>query len=155
MVTAYLALGSNQGDREALLLQAIDAIDRSLGRVGSISSFLETEPWGFVSDHPFLNAVLSLATALPPLELLEATQAIERDLGRRAKSTAGGYADRPIDIDLLFYGELILETPRLTLPHPLLYQRAFVLDPLLELAPDLRHPLLGKTITELRAELEA
>lgn len=155
MVTAYLALGSNQGDREALLHQAIDAIDRSLGRVGSISSFLETEPWGFVSDHPFLNAVLSLTTTLPPLELLEATQAIERDLGRRTKSTSGGYADRPIDIDLLFYGELILETPRLTLPHPLLHQRAFVLDPLLELASDLRHPLLGKTITELRAELEA
>lgn len=155
MAQVYLALGSNQGDRKALLHQAIDAIDRSLGRVDSISSFIETEPWGFTSPQPFLNATLLLSTELTPLELLDATQAIERELGRRQKSDQAGYTDRPIDIDLLFYEDLILESPRLTLPHPLLHRRAFVLDPLLEIAPDLLHPILGKTITELRAELDA
>ncbi len=155
MAQVYLALGSNQGDRKALLHQAIDAIDRSLGRVDSISSFIETEPWGFTSPHPFLNATLLLSTELTPLELLDATQAIERELGRRQKSDQAGYTDRPIDIDLLFYEDLILESPRLTFPHPLLHRRAFVLDPLLEIAPDLPHPILGKTITELRAELDA
>lgn len=155
MAQVYLALGSNQGDRKALLHQAIDAIDRSLGRVDSISSFIETEPWGFTSPHPFLNATLLLSTELTPLELLDATQAIEHELGRRQKSDEAGYTDRPIDIDLLFYEDLILESPRLTLPHPLLHRRAFVLDPLLEIAPDLLHPILGKTITELRAELDA
>lgn len=155
MAQVYLALGSNQGDRKALLHQAIDAIDRSLGRVDSISSFIETEPWGFTSPHPFLNATLLLSTELTPLELLDATQAIERELGRQQKSDEAGYTDRPIDIDLLFYEDLILESPRLTFPHPLLHRRAFVLDPLLEIAPDLLHPILGKTITELRAELDA
>ena len=155
MAQVYLALGSNQGDRKALLHQAIDAIDRSLGRVDSISSFIETEPWGFARPHPFLNATLLLSTELTPLELLDATQAIERELGRRQKSDEAGYTDRPIDIDLLFYEDLILESPRLTFPHPLLHRRAFVLDPLLEIAPDLLHPILGKTITELRAELDA
>lgn len=155
MAQVYLALGSNQGDRKALLYQAIDAIDHSLGRVDSISSFIETEPWGFTSPHPFLNTTLLLNTELTPLELLDATQAIERELGRRQKSDQAGYTDRPIDIDLLFYEDLILESPRLTLPHPLLHRRAFVLDPLLEIAPDLLHPILGKTITELRAELDA
>lgn len=155
MAQVYLALGSNQGDRKALLHQAIDAIDRSLGCVDSISSFIETEPWGFTSPHPFLNATLLLSTELTPLELLDATQAIERELGRRQKSDEASYTDRPIDIDLLFYEDLILESPRLTLPHPLLHRRAFVLDPLLEIAPDLLHPILGKTITELRAELDA
>ena len=155
MAQVYLALGSNQGDRKALLHQAIDAIDRSLGRVDSISSFIETEPWGFTSPHPFLNTTLLLSTELTPLELLDATQAIERELGRRQKSDQAGYTDRPIDIDLLFYEDLILESPRLTLPHPLLHRRAFVLNPLLEIAPDPLHPILGKTITELRAELDA
>ena len=155
MAQVYLTLGSNQGDRKALLHQAIDAIDRSLGRVDSISSFIETEPWGFTSPHPFLNTTLLLSTELTPLELLDATQAIERELGRWQKSDQAGYTDRPIDIDLLFYEDIILESPRLTLPHPLLHRRAFVLDPLLEIAPDLLHPILGKTITELRAELDA
>lgn len=155
MAQVYLALGSNQGERKALLHQAIDAIDRSLGRVDSISSFIETEPWGFTSPHPFLNTTLLLSTELTPLELLDATQAIERELGRQQKSDQAGYTDRPIDIDLLFYEDLILESLRLTLPHPLLHRRAFVLDPLLEIAPDLLHPILGKTITELRAELDA
>ena len=90
MAQVYLALGSNQGDRKALLHQAIDAIDRSLGCVDSISSFIETEPWGFTSPHPFLNATLLLSTELTPLELLDATQAIERELGRRQKSDEAG-----------------------------------------------------------------
>lgn len=155
MALVYLALGSNQGDRALLLRQAIDAIDRSLGRVGSISSFVETQPWGFTSPHPFLNATLALETSLSPLELLDRTQEIERSLGRLTKSDGSGYRDRPIDIDLLFWGELTMDTPRLTLPHPLLHLRAFVLDPMLEIAPQLRHPVLGKTIAELRAELDA
>ena len=153
MAQVYLALGSNQGDRKALLHQAIDAIDRSLGRVDSISSFIETEPWGFTSPHPFLNAALSLTTQLTPEQVLDQTQQIERQLGRKQKSSLGNYQDRPIDIDLLLYDSLVLSSDRLTLPHPLLHRRGFVLDPLAEIAPHLYHPILGKTIRELQLEL--
>lgn len=154
MAKLYLALGSNQGDRKALLDAARAACDTSLGRVTGCSDYIETAPWGFSSPHPFLNAVLELETELSPIDILERTQEIERQLGRQTKSSAAGYQDRPIDLDLLLYDDLVLETPRLTLPHPLMHLRDFVLEPLQQLAPTLRHPLLGLSIAELYSRLQ-
>ena len=154
MAKLYLALGSNQGDRKALLDAARAACDASLGRVTGCSDYIETAPWGFSSPHPFLNAVLELETELSPLAVLERTQEIERQLGRQTKSSAAGYQDRPIDLDLLLYDDLVLETPRLTLPHPLMHLRNFVLEPLQQLAPTLRHPVLGISIAELYSRLQ-
>ncbi len=154
MAKLYLALGSNQGDRKALLDAARAACDASLGRVTGCSDYIETAPWGFSSPHPFLNAVLELETELSPLAVLERTQEIERQLGRRTKSSETGYQDRPIDLDLLLYDDLVLETPRLTLPHPLMHLRNFVLEPLQQLAPTLRHPVLGISIAELYSRLQ-
>lgn len=154
MAKLYLALGSNQGDRKALLDAARAACDASLGRVTGCSDYIETAPWGFSSPHPFLNAVLELETELSPIDILERTQEIERQLGRQTKSSAAGYQDRPIDLDLLLYDDLILETPRLTLPHPLMHLRDFVLEPLQQLAPTLRHPILGLSIAELYSRLQ-
>ena len=153
MPKLYLSLGSNEGDREMLLRSAIDAIGRLIGPVDGISPLVETEPWGFESPHPFVNAALSVETSLPAMDVLERTQSIERQLGRRSKSIAGRYEDRPIDIDLLLYGDLVLTSERLTLPHPLLSERLFVLEPLAEIAPQILHPTLGKTIQTLRDEL--
>lgn len=153
MPKLYLSLGSNEGDREQLLRSAIDAIGLLIGPVDSISPFVETEPWGFESPHPFVNAALSVETSLPAMDVLERTQSIERQLGRRRKSIAGRYEDRPIDIDLLLYGDLVLTSERLTLPHPLLPERLFVLEPLAEIAPQILPPTLGKTIQTLRDEL--
>ena len=155
MPQLYLSLGSNEGNREALLHRAIDAIDRLIGQVGGIATFIETEPWGFNSPHPFLNTALSVTTSLSPLEVLESTQSIERQLGRQSKSVGGCYHDRPIDIDLLFYDQLILTDERLILPHPLLAERLFVLEPLREIAPEFIHPILGRTIAELYTELRS
>lgn len=155
MPQLYLSLGSNEGNREALLHQAIDAIDRLIGQVGGIATFIETEPWGFDSPHPFLNTALSVTTSLSPLEVLESTQSIECQLGRQSKSVGGCYHDRPIDIDLLFYDQLILTGEHLILPHPLLAERLFVLEPLREIAPEFIHPILGRTIAELYAELRS
>lgn len=155
MPQLYLSLGSNEGNRRALLQQAIDAIDSLIGPVGGIATFIETEPWGFDSPHPFLNTALSVTTSLTPLEVLEHTQTIERQLGRQHKSIGGCYHDRPIDIDLLFYDQLILTSERLTLPHPLLTDRLFVLEPLSEIAPEFIHPILGRSIAELYTELRS
>ena len=152
---AYLGLGSNLGDRRALLMQAVRLLDERAGHVVRLSAFIETEPWGFRSEHPFLNAALCLETPLTPLQLLDATQQRERALGRTAQSAGGHYADRPIDIDLLLCGDrpdrcdLVTDTPRLTLPHPLMHRRAFVMQPLAEIAPALIHPLLHLSMAQL------
>lgn len=137
MTDTYLSLGSNLGDRHALLVQAIDLLARRVGRLVRCSSFIETEPWGFQSEHPFLNAVVLMRTDLTPRQLLTETQDIERRLGRTHKSCQGHYADRTIDIDILLYGDLRLATPELTIPHPRMCERDFVLRPLREINPDI------------------
>ena len=129
----YLSLGSNLGDREQMLHRAIALIDERIGTVQRVSSFIETEPWGFQSEHPFLNAACMVLTKLSPEQCLAETQQIERELGRTTKSKDGIYHDRPIDIDLLLYGDLKLSTPKLTLPHPRMYERDFVMIPLREI----------------------
>ena len=133
----YIALGSNLGDREDMLRRAITLIEERIGAVQRVSSFVETEPWGFESEHPFLNAAVMVLTTLSPIECLDATQQIERELGRKKKSKGGIYHDRPIDIDLLLYGDLKLSTPRLTIPHPHMYERDFVMIPLREILPSI------------------
>ena len=138
----YIALGSNMGDRRSLLNRAITLIEERVGAVQRVSSFIETEPWGFESEHPFLNAAVMVRTTLSPIECLDATQQIERELGRKKKSKNGIYHDRPIDIDLLLYGDLKLSTPRLTIPHPHMYERDFVMIPLREILPSIEE---GKT----------
>lgn len=138
----YLSLGSNLGDREDMLRRAIALIEERVGAVQRVSSFIETEPWGFESEHPFLNAAVMVRTTLSPIECLDRTQQIERELGRKKKSKGGKYHDRPIDIDLLLYGDLKLSTPRLTIPHPHMYERDFVMIPLREILPSIEE---GKT----------
>ena len=136
--TAYLSLGTNLGDKEHNLLSAISEIERRIGPVKAQSAFLATEPWGFESQNTFLNAAIRIKTELSPLELLDETQQIERDLGRRQKSVNGQYHDRIIDIDILLYGEENINEPDLIIPHPLMWQRDFVIEPLLEIAPHLK-----------------
>ena len=131
--TVYLALGSNIGDRRNALSEAIRLIDERVGRVDKVSSFMETEPWGFKSEFKFLNAVLSVQSMLSPIEILHITQNIEKEMGREKKSLGGIYHDRIIDIDLLMYDSLQLDTPELTLPHPHMKEREFVMIPLMEI----------------------
>ena len=131
--TVYLGLGSNLGNREENLRGALFEIATSVGVVEAVSSFIVTEPWGFESTHTFVNAVCRVQTHLSPMEVLDATQAIERNLGRTKKSVDGVYSDRLIDIDILLYDDWKVDTPRLVIPHPLMAQRDFVKIPLAEL----------------------
>ena len=128
----YLGLGSNLGDCRKNLERAIRLIGDRVGRVTRQSSFIETEPWGFESPNKFMNAVILCETTKTPHEVLMLTQQIERDMGRRKKSVSGGYADRPIDIDILLYDDLNVDEPDLKIPHPLMHQRDFVMIPLEE-----------------------
>ena len=129
----YLGLGSNLGDKEWNLSEAIRLIGEKVGEVLRQSSFIETEPWGFESENRFLNAVILCQTTKTPREVLEITPQIERDMGRRQKSVSIGYADRTIDIDILLYDDLTIDEPDLKIPHPLMYQRDFVMRPLKEI----------------------
>ena len=149
-----MSLGTNLGDKEKNLRDAVHKIEEQIGKVISLSAFYMTAPWGFESDNSFLNAAVCIETELLPLEVLQKTQEIERELGRTHKSTGGVYSDRLIDIDLLMYDDLILSATshsgaELNLPHPLMAERDFVMKPMAEIAPELVHPVLGKTMSLL------
>ncbi len=131
----YLSLGTNLGDKEGNLNEAIKKIGQMVGDVVRQSSFLETEPWGFESDNRFLNACILVLTDLSPHELLEMTQAIEQEMGRKEKSHNGIYHDRLIDIDILLYDDKTLDEPDLKIPHPHMKERDFVMKPLMEILP--------------------
>lgn len=149
MATVYLGLGTNLGNKEANLRTAIYKLQERIGKQVSLSSFYETAPWGFESDHSFLNAAIGLETNLSPIEILHITQKIEKELGRTKKSVNGSYSDRLIDIDILLYDTLVLQTPELTIPHPLMTERDFVMKPLIEIAGNIIHPTRQKTLSEL------
>lgn len=132
----YLSLGSNLGDRQQLLQRAIALLGERVGTVERTSRFIETAPWGFESDNQFLNACVLVATKLTPREVLSVTKQIERELGRKRKSVDGRYSDRPIDIDILLFDDLHLDTPELVVPHPHMTERDFVMIPLREIMPE-------------------
>ena len=133
--TVYLSLGTNIGNRVQNLLCAIKMIQSRIGTIESLSDFIITEPWGFDSQNTFMNAAVGISTTLGPMPLLRATQQIETDMGRTQKSTDGTYHDRIIDIDILLFDDLHIDTPQLTVPHPLMKQREFVIRPLAQILP--------------------
>ena len=137
MATMYLSLGTNLGDRRKNIASALELIANEVGTILSKSDIIETEPWGFESRNAFLNMVTKVETDLQPLQALHATQQIERRLGRDEKTADREYHDRLIDIDILLYDNLVMNTPELTIPHPLMYQRRFVMEPLSQIAPEL------------------
>jgi len=147
MATCYVSLGSNLGNKQASVLFAIEKLE-NLGHISASSSYYITEPWGYQSENLFLNQVISLETELDPHTLLKSFQQIEIEAGRLS-TMSSHYSDRPLDIDLLFFDELILSDDILTLPHPKLHLRQFVLIPLIEIAPLLSHPLLHQTMEQL------
>lgn len=149
MAEVYVSLGTNLGDKDNNLRTAVRLMQERIGKVISLSSFYETAPWGFQSEHSFLNAAACIETRLSPKQLLLVTQQIERELGRTQKSSGNVYKDRLIDIDLLMYDNLQIHSDQLVLPHPLMTGRRFVLEPLAEIAPETIHPVTGKTIREL------
>ena len=142
MEQIYLALGSNLGDRESNLAKAIEQIS-SVCPVIAMSSIYETEPWGYLEQGKFLNMVVGCETRLTPPDLLAFLKKLEGELGRMPNFRNG---PRLIDIDILFYGNQVIDEPGLVIPHPRLHERAFVLVPLAEIAPTLRHPVTGFTI---------
>ena len=154
MATVYLGLGTNIGNKKENLTRAIETLSLALGHYTALSSFIETAPWGFESDNTFLNCAVAFETVLLPEELLGTTERIDRELVRTVKSTGGTYHDRVIDIDILLYGNETIDTPRLTIPHPLMHLRDFVLEPLAEIAPEVVHPTTGKSIGQLKTKIK-
>ena len=150
MVTVYLGLGSNMGNRQNNLDRALDFLSQRL-KIEKVSSVYDTEPLGNPNQPRFLNLVCRISTGLEPMALLTLAKGIESKLGRLPHTSN---ASRPIDIDILFYGDQVIESEGLIIPHPRLTERAFVLIPMAEIAPDLVHPVNGKTIKELVRELQ-
>lgn len=133
MHTVYFSLGSNIGNRKSLVREATKLIGKHVGKVTRESSLIETEPWGYSSPNKFINSCICVETELSPRDVLAATQQIEHDMGRTMKSVNGEYHDRIIDIDILLYDDISVNDPDLVIPHPLMYEREFVMDPLGEI----------------------
>jgi len=147
---AILSIGGNLGNRAENISRCVDYIERRIGKIVRRSSIYESEAWGFESEHRFLNMVIVVETSLPPELLLQEVHAIENILLRQR--TGIGYTSRTMDIDILFFNNEIINTPTLTIPHPRLHERRFVLLPLHEILPDMVHPVLRKNVGELLAE---
>ena len=143
----YLSLGSNLGRRQQHIEEALKLIQNRIGGIEHVSRFYESEPWGFSSAYNFCNCCLALRTTIDPLPLMDRLFEIEHEMGRRRDGM--GYSDRVIDIDMLFYGDMQMDHPRLKLPHPSMGDRRFVLAPLAEIAPLLIHPVAGINIAQM------
>ena len=148
--TAHIALGSNLGDKEANLRRALELLDERGVEVVKVSTFICTEPYGVTDQPQFVNAVCQVRTSLEPLALLHTLLGIEQEMGRVRLRHWG---ERNIDLDLLLYEDVVMDTPELKLPHPDMQNRDFVLLPLFEIAPELIHPVLRKNIRELKEKL--
>jgi 2-amino-4-hydroxy-6-hydroxymethyldihydropteridine diphosphokinase len=153
MQTSYILLGSNLGDKVKNLQQACELINRRAGAISRCSSLYLTESWGFKTSDTFINQVIEVKTNESPEQLLAILLAIENELGRK-RNGAGEFESRVIDLDLLFYNNLVLRSVGLILPHPLLHKRKFVLIPMNELNPQWVHPVFGKTIAQLLDECD-
>lgn len=151
MATVFIGIGSNLGDRQSFLDESIVRIGCYAGEITGRSSVIETEPWGFESATPFLNMAVRIETDLSPADLLSQLLDIETGMGRIRRGK--GYESRVIDLDILFYDDLVINNKDLVIPHPLLHKRLFVLKPLAELTPDLVHPVLNRSISELLNDL--
>ncbi|PKR79906.1 2-amino-4-hydroxy-6-hydroxymethyldihydropteridine diphosphokinase [Brumimicrobium salinarum] len=149
MRKVVLSLGSNLGDRLQVLEKAINKLTRRFPRNFKQSSFYETLPWGFETENLFLNCCVIFDDTIQPEELLEVTQEIEREFGRELKSNNGSYASRVLDIDIIYMGNTTIKTEKLTIPHPLMYVRNFVLRPLVEILPNFVDPLCNQSVKEL------
>lgn len=145
----FLALGSNLGDKQKNIATAYEEIEKKIGIIVSLSSLYITEPDGFESENMFVNSVCEVQSELSVFEILTKTQQIEKQIGRTTKSENLNYSDRVIDIDLLLSDDLIINTPELTIPHPRMHERDFVLVPLCEIASEVVHPVLKRKISEL------
>jgi 2-amino-4-hydroxy-6-hydroxymethyldihydropteridine diphosphokinase len=150
MKKVFLGIGTNLGNRKNNILEAVGRIKELIGPVISASSFYETEPWGFRSENKFLNMVVEVETKLRPSDLLGRLLVIESLFGRVREGKQ--YSSRIIDLDILLYNNKIMETKVLEIPHPKMHERRFVLVPLVEIAPDIVHPVLKKSIRDLLKE---
>ena len=150
MTKLYVLLGGNLGDKRQVFSDAKAKLNQQVGKITNQSAIYETEPWGFESDDIFWNQVIEISTAFSPEEVLQQTQQIERELGRIRK--ANQYDSRIIDIDILFYGDQIIEHENLIVPHPRIQERKFALVPLCEIAPKLIHPVFQKSIGQILDE---
>ena len=151
--TVYILLGSNLGNKEQNLIKAIDLLKKSVGDIVNSSTFYYSESWGFKSDNDFVNQAIEIKTLLNPIDLLKQIKLIEKKIGRKNKSKNNIYSDRIIDIDILFYNDLIIDTKDLIIPHPLLHKRLFTLKPLSEIIENFIHPIFNKSIRELLSEV--
>ncbi len=149
MSDVILSIGSNIGDREVLMAEAVRLISERCGIVAAKSSLYETVPWGFDSDEMFLNQIVEIKTELEPAAFLKNILQIECELGRKRTTPRAGYDSRPIDIDIIYFSDLVINTSDLTVPHPRMQMRRFVLVPLAEILPDFVHPLFRKNTVEL------